>query len=175
MSTDTVLEVEDLTKKEIFKAIREKVPFQKNNLDAHSLTGDKNGHSRPVKKPAPIKRTVRKIETTKPAPKPQQKRSFLDEKNKKKFKETLEELTGSRAAVFLDKNLEALGKVPSREVFNAMKELDNVEVMVIDGTVDQKLVKACSEKGLKYVVAMRTAGRLQVPENIKLVLLQNLK
>ena len=167
-------EVEDLTKKEIFKALREKVPFQKDNLDAHSLTGEKNGRpkqSQPQKRPT----TVKKVTTTKPAAKPQQKRSFLDEKKKKRFKETLEDLTGSRAAVFLDKNLEALGKVPSREVFNAMKELDDAEVVVIDGTVDQKLVKACSEKGLKYVVAMRTAGRIQVPENIKVVLLQNLK
>ena len=167
-------EVEDLTKKEIFKALREKVPFQKDNLDAHSLTGEKNGRpkqSQPQKRPT----TAKKVTTTKPAAKPQQKRSFLDEKKKKRFKETLEDLTGSRAAVFLDKNLEALGKVPSREVFNAMKELDDAEVVVIDGTVDQKLVKACSEKGLKYVVAMRTAGRIQVPENIKVVLLQNLK
>ncbi|MBR9682896.1 MAG: DNA primase [Candidatus Aenigmarchaeota archaeon] len=176
-------EVEDLSKKEIFKAIREKVQFQKDNIETHMLTGEKNGHSR---SPRPLRpatriptRTVKRIEmskpTSRPAAKPQITRSFLDEKKKKKFKETLEDLTGSRAAVFLDSKMEALGKVPSREVFNAMKELDNIDVVVIDGTVDQKLVQTCSERGLKYVVAMRTAGRIQVPENIKLVLLQNLK
>lgn len=174
-------EVEDLTKKEIFKALREKVPFQKDNISTHMLTGETNGNSRP-QQTRPSTNTVKRIEMSRPQTKPTQKpaqkppqRSFLDDKKKQKFKETLEDLTGSRAAVFLDSKLEALGKVPSREVFNAMKELDNVEVIVIDGVVDQKLVQTCSEKGLKYVVAMRTAGRLQVPENIKLVLLQNLK
>ena len=98
-----------------------------------------------------------------------------DSKKKEKFKKTLEDLTGSRAAVFMDTKLEALGKVPSREVFNAMKELDNVEAVIIDGIIDQRMVRACSEKGLKYIVGMRTAGRLDVPENIKVVLLQNLK
>ncbi len=170
-------EVEDLTKKEIFKAIREKVPFQKDNLEAHSITGTK---TRTPTRPAPT-RTI----TTRPAQKPRpatrtierksQPRSFIDSKKKEKFKETLENLTGSRAAVFMDTKLEALGKVPSREVFNAIKELDNVEAVIIDGIIDQRMVRTCSEKGLKYIVGMRTAGRLDVPENIKVVLLQNLK
>jgi len=168
-------EVEDLTKKEIFKALREKVPFQKNNLDAHSLTGEKNGNStqnRPNQRLRPTTKTPTRRPTSS---KPPQKKSFLDDKKKQKFKQALDDITGSRAAVFLDEKLEPLGKVPSREIFNAMKELDKAEVMVLDGTIDQKMLRACSEKGLKYVVAMRTAGRLQIPENLKLVLLQNLK
>lgn len=171
-------EVEDLTKKEVFKAIREKVPFQKDNLEAHSITGTTRPRST-LRAKAPIRpsttRTTRPVARTterKPQPKP---RVFIDTKKKEKFKKTLEDLTGSRAAVFMDTKLEALGKVPSREVFNAMKELDNVEAVVIDGIIDQRMVRACSEKGLKYIVGMRTAGRLDVPENIKVVLLQNLK
>ena len=171
-------EVEDLTKKEIFKALREKVPYHQEKPGFHDISR-KNGNGKPATNP-PTKSTRAPAKPTrapekKEPPKQMKPRTGLDTKQKSELKKTLEDLTGTRAACFMDNKMQILGKVPAREVFNSMRQLDNVDVLVIDGAIDQKLVDLCSQKGVKYAVGMRTAGRLNVPENIKVVLLQNLK
>ncbi|MHA2105063.1 MAG: DNA primase DnaG [Candidatus Hodarchaeales archaeon] len=115
-------EVEDLTKKEIFKSIREKIPI---------------GKIKPVEE-KPKRKYVKKIEP----------------KKLKVFKKTLDDLTGTRAAYFLDENLEILGKVPVKEMFTAMRQL-KAQYIVFDGNIDQKLIDYSSQHGIKYIVGMK--------------------
>jgi DNA primase len=175
-------EVEELTKKEIFKALREKVPFDQMKIE--SGENGNGGMKRPMERmperserpaermPERAERPVERSERQERPSRPSQ-RTAIDSRKMDKFKEALEGLTGTRAAVFMDAKMQIIGKVPSREVFNTLQEAENVDVIVIDGLVDQKLVDACSQKGVKYLVAMKSAGKLDVPENMKLVLIQS--
>lgn len=82
-------------------------------------------------------------------------------------------MVGTRAACFLDENLEIIGRVPVKEMFSAMRELDS-KVIVLDGDVDQKLVNQCANNGIKYVIGMRV-GRIRTPEGLFVLTLQDLK
>jgi len=183
-------EVEELTKKEIFKALREKIPFDQMKIESaeNGNGGGMRRQERPMERaperserpaermPERAERPERQAERSeRPMERPSRpaQRTAIDSRKMDKFKEALEGLTGTRAACFMDAKMQIIGKVPSREVFNTLQEAENVDVIVIDGLVDQKLVEACSQKGVKYLVAMKSAGKLDVPENMKLVLIQS--
>ena len=139
-------EVEELTKKELFKALREKISAEE------------------IK---PISSIERPKEVYKP------RRGFQIEPEKTdRFKTILEDLTGTRAACFLNDNLEILGKVPMKELFNAVKELD-ANVLIFDGDIDQKLINVASHRGIKYLVGLKT-NRIKTPGNITVLTLQDL-
>ena len=90
-----------------------------------------------------------------------------------KFKNVIEDLVGTRAACFLDADMEMLGRVPVKEMFSAMKGL-KAEALIFDGDIDQKLVNQCSDRGIKYIVGMKV-GRVRTFGTISIITLQDLK
>jgi len=162
-------EVEELTKKEIFKALRERIPSDKAmaELDAKGLKVEK----RAVEMPKEIKPDM-EVEEVKPAETPAEKpravrKRKLDIESERAgaFKTMMESLVGTRAAYLLNESDEPLAKVPVREVFNAMKELPTGAVLV-DGEVDQKLVNFAANRGVKWVVGTKLGARIRPPEGI---------
>jgi hypothetical protein len=89
------------------------------------------------------------------------------------FKTILEELIGTRAACFLDDSLEILGRVPVKEMFSAMREL-NASTLIFDGDIDQKLINQCLHNGIKYVVGMKVE-RIRTPEGMSVLTIHDLK
>jgi len=138
-------EVEELGKKEIFQCLRAKEPTEQT-------------------KPEIVKEELTVAPTYK---------SNIEFDKLEKFREILEDLTGTRAACFLDGNLDILGRVPAKEMFSAMRELD-AEVIILDGDIDQKLVNQCASNGIKYVVGMKV-GRIRTPEGLFVLTIQDLK
>lgn len=153
-------EVEELSKKEIFKTLRNRVPIDQ-------------------VKPETVKEEVQQERQYYPQEeRQQQERPFYHTQvgvdKLEKFKATLEELVGTRAACFLDENAEILGKVPVKEMFITIRRLKNADALIFDGDIDQKLVNQCSANNVKYIVGMR-AGRIRTPEGIFVLTMQNLK
>ncbi len=138
-------EVEDLTKKEIYKTLREKVPSDQAKTEFET-----------VKERRPFKR-IPSIDTEKVGA----------------LKSVLSELTGTRAACFLDENMEIIGKVPIKEVFNTVKKL-SADALVLDGIVDQKLVTLCSQNGVKVLVGTQKQPKIRFPNNIEVLTLRDL-
>lgn len=145
-------EVEELTKKEIFKALREQVP-----TDQYKQEPAGESEFRPKIEP------VQK----KPAKK-------IDGETAEKLKAVLSELTGTRAAYFMDASMNILGKVPVKEMFNVMKEL-RPDTLVFDGEVDQKLVTFSGQRGVQCVAGMRLRGRVQVPDGMQVFIIEDLQ
>ena len=85
----------------------------------------------------------------------------------------MDDLVGTRAASFLDENMAVLGRVPVKEMFSAMRELD-AEVILLDGDIDQKLVNQCANNGIKYVIGMKV-GKFRTPEGMHVLTIQDLK
>lgn len=144
-------EVEDLSKKEVFKCLRDKIPSDQIKAE--------------IPKETEYERQRKAIQLVK-------KPTFEFEKAEK-FKSILDELTGTRAAYFLNDQMEILGKVPVREMFNTMREM-SADIIIFDGDVDQKLINYCAQRGIKWVVGMKESGRFRVPESVKVVTLQDL-
>ena len=143
-------EVEELGKKEIFQCLRAKEP---------------TGQTKPE---IVVKEEQVVAERVSPTYK-----SGIEFDKLQRFREVLEDLTGTRAACFLDGSLEILGRVPIKEMFSAMRELD-AEVIVLDGDIDQKLVNQCASNGVKYVIGMKV-GRIRTPEGMVVLTIQDLK
>ena len=94
-------------------------------------------------------------------------RRRIDARTAELLRSTLEELTGTRAAYLMKEGGEIIGKVPIREIFNALRELQ-ADILVLDGEADQRLVNFASQRGIKMIAAMRATTR-SVPENIQII------
>ena len=139
-------EVEELSKKEIFQCLRAKEPTEQARTEI-------------------VKQEVEEVKPT--------YQTGVEFDKLQRFREILEDLTGTRAACFLDESLEILGRVPVKEMFSAMRELD-AKVIVLDGDIDQKLVNQCANNGIKYVIGMKV-GKIRTPEGLFVLTIQDLK
>jgi DNA primase len=141
-------EVEELTKKEIFKQLRDRIPLEQ-------LRETSNNKKRKIKH--------ERIHQSK-----------VDSNSLEKFKTVLEDLIGTRAACFLNDEMDVLGKVPVKEMFSTMRELKDANTLIFDGDIDQKLVNQCSMNNIKYIIGMKT-GRIKTKEGTVVLTLQNIK
>ena len=168
-------EVEEITKKEIHKALRGKItaeqskldlgidetgalkepaPSQSQRLDRSNMDRnrlqrrDMNGNrSNANRYPSPIARPQSSN------PRPETKSPSLPEDEKKIFKSTMEDLFGTKGACIFDQNLNVLGKVPSSELETTIKSLNGgIYALALDGPVDIDLVRLAEKLGIMHVV-----------------------
>ncbi|VVB61636.1 DNA primase DnaG [uncultured archaeon] len=172
-------EVEELTKKEVFKALRDKVPAgQASDVRSSAQTqqnNNNNGHdaiyqnelappfenqegSESREKPAPMKsysvRTsssgvTRRVTSVPSAP---VKKKSLDSETAAKFKEHLSELVGTRAAAIFDRENNFVGRVPVKEITTSLKQIENPSAVILDGYIDKFLVKAAEDAGVQFLI-----------------------
>ena len=139
-------EVEELSKKETYKALREKI-------SAEQFRSEINHEMKPDNRAKPDERDYRKEQNIyrefKKSDKPD-----IKSKDMEMFKKTLEELVGTRAAYIFNSKNELLGKVPVAELFNSIKTTDDIHAIVFDGRVDYKLNSIARRKGIKFLVGM---------------------
>jgi DNA primase len=152
-------EVEELTKKEIYKALREKVPSGQVKFEKKGMMGPPPRHG-PV-----MKKDEERREISPPADMDREKHMHthkilqrrpprLRKDQVEKFKKMLSDLVGTRAACILDSRDELLGKVPVTELINTLRTIDNPSTIIFDGKIDHKLNGIAMEKGVKYLVGM---------------------
>jgi DNA primase len=84
----------------------------------------------------------------------------LSEGQKSKFRETLENLVGTRAACIYDDKGDLLGKVPVPELERTLRTIENPHTIIFDGSVNVGLNALAKAKGVKFLVAMEKEGRL---------------
>ena len=70
------------------------------------------------------------------------------------FKKTIDELIGTRAACIFDEKFNVLGKVPTKELVNVLKTVENPYAVVFDGKVDYDLENVSRRKGIKFLIGM---------------------
>jgi len=134
-------EVEEITKKEIHKALRGKVAVEQAKMDLEKPSN--NGR----RTTSYQRRTEPRQTRTAPAKK-------LKEDQMKKLKDLLDDLVGTRGAYILDENLEILGKVPSTELPTTIRSLKNIKAVVFDGTITKDFIKLAERTGILYIVGM---------------------
>ncbi len=152
-------EVEELTKKEIHKALRSKITLEQAKLEMAS-----NDTSESIRRPM-IRRNVlpprqqhrpqQRSAPSRPAPRPA--RISVSPEEKKKFGSMLENLIGTRGAYLLDDKLNVLGKVPFSELASTLRSLNSgVYAVVFDGTADNTISDVAAKAGVKHIVAMNS-------------------
>ena len=137
-------EVEEITKKEIHKALRSKITIEQIKLEL--------GITQPIKEHIEEKLIMPQVEIKKEIPLV----TRLVNPNLKRFKDLLEDLVGTRGAYILDENMNLLGKVPIAELPNAIKNLNSAYAIVFDGYIDRNIVNAAESSGVRYLAGMRS-------------------
>ena len=162
--------VEDMTKKEVIKTLRNKVPVEyvrdqyfedtaelpadllrPSRAVSGSDEGDRNdifGRSGAGQKKA--KESVPKIPVT--------------------IRDHMEDVKGRNVARFLNEDMAVIRETRSEEMEKAVETLDaSAAGLVVDRTVDQKLLDRLVWKGLEYVAAKDFKGIIKRPLNIRLM------
>ena len=149
-------EVEDLTFKEIEKALKNRVPIEKAKIPSVTAT--------PA---APIAASV-----SAPAKKPKERRKKLVPKQ---IVDTSKELAGTLEAVLLDKEMKQVDRMPVRELAEKLKQLNNVDTVVFDGVITQRLVDIAAERNVSYLVAARISAAMKQPLKLKLMTFEEIQ
>ena len=164
-------EVEEITKKEIHKALRSRIAAEQAKMEtskpAVKQTNGRNvaprfNSSRPAARSGlaarsgspPSRYAGRSGNTSRGYSAPQPKPSNLSKTQKDAFKQMLEDLIGTRGAYVLDSKLNILGKVPTIELASTLKNLKSVFAVVFDGTVTTDIINIAERTNIQYIVAM---------------------
>jgi DNA primase len=123
-------EVEDLTFKEIERALKDRVPLEKVKV---------------------IKKERRK----KLVP--------------KQIVEAAKELSGTLEAVLLDKELKHVDRMPVREIAEKLQQMKDIDTVVFDGVITQRLVDIAAKRNINYLVAARVSTAMKQPLKVKLM------
>lgn len=186
-------EVEELTKKEIHKALRSKVPAEKvkkdylvehKSLRRKSLVSEtpseerprsaerssEREERRPMREERRPMREERRFERAPPRGRPVR----LSASVKSTLKEHLDGLTGTRGALILDADLNTLGRVPLAELAKTIASLrgSTADTIVLDGAVEDDLVAAADEARIKTLVAAE--NRSTMGSRVRIITQENL-
>ncbi|MFH1127417.1 MAG: DNA primase DnaG [archaeon] len=180
-------EVEELTKKEIYKALREKVPVEQaqymkplgpsaNEPSQRPKTFERRESSTDRDRgPQKISRDTRNVRVGRFEQKPiaPPRRAAISDEDKAFFKEQLNDLVGTRAAAIFDSNRQFAGRVPVKELSNSIRQVEEPKLVILDGEVDLELVSLCDSANVSVIVGSKLQGNPRA-RNVKIITLEDL-
>ncbi len=185
----TGIEVEELTRKEIIKYLRNRLPFEQNNRKTERRVEETPRFRSAV--PEPPREQPPREQPPRDQPNREQReqssRDQRDHRKKKKreepepqpivkandFMKELEELSNSLRARFYNSSMERTKEVAVRDVIKSLGETKDVNAIVFDGIITQRLADLASKQGVKVLVGLKIGNVNKVPENIEIVTKNN--
>ena len=173
-------EVEELTQKEIYKALRSKVPFDKARLDTRA-TSDRRTTRTTRTTRAPVRGRTREPVRRAPATRgrytperrtrtPVRARALTTEESEQ-FKKMLEDLVGTHGAYILDASANILGKVPTSELSSTITSLRNgMNAVILDGVITEEIVEVAEKARIRFVVGATSKVK---PESTRVRIVTN--
>jgi DNA primase len=79
------------------------------------------------------------------------------------------ELEGTLEAVLLNKKMEQIERLPVSELAEKLQQTKDVDTVVFDGVITQRLVDIANKKKTKYLVAARVSDAVKQPLNVNLI------
>ena len=143
--------VEDLSQKEIVKALRNKLPIEQVLEQKNKKKPSQNTRNKP--EPAP---RVAPVEPSEPSP------------IEKSFRNYVEALNGTMNAVLLDAEGKVLKEVEVRNLASALQESNGlVKSVVFDGVITQRILDIAAEKELNYLIGVKIGNVVKRPLSVK--------
>lgn len=137
--------VEDLTKKETIKSLRNKIPVEQAMTELFEKQLEEESE--------------KKEKST--------KKSSSD--NLDGLKSYIKKLPGTLDAYLLDENDDLKIKVSVRDLVDAISLTDDVKTVVFDGVVTQRLVDIAAERGIDRLVGIKIGNIAKKPVNLKIL------
>src|SRR5881296_495425 len=160
-------EVEELTPKEIMRALRERVPI---NL---AKPIERMAYTRPERmerqeRPYSERPYIPTPEAPPPTPalqKPNLPGPIFD---------IAKDLRGTLEAVVFDEAGKELSKMPVSELAEKIPSIENAHLVLFDGVVTQRLLDIAAGKNIRYVIGDRVSDGAKRPANINVMTLTDL-
>ncbi len=153
--------VEDLSRKEIIKALRNKVP-----VEFIEQPGDtERRYQQPIPPPITVGEDVKPLDE-----KMQAEQNASPERGEHTIREHIAEVEGKRSARFLSPEFRTVTETGIDELEDVIRSLNgDANGLVIDRLVDQHILDICTEKGIEYIVAPDFQGIIKKPVAIRLI------
>jgi len=135
-------EVEELTKKEIFKSLRDKLPVEQ-------YISNHKGKKQKLEKKEEIV---------------SEEKTELNNMTKKKISGILDKMIGTKAAYMFDESMKLKGKVPLSKLNKKNKYLKDADIVLIDDTINKDIVEICEKTKVKYLVANKSKKNIKVKD-----------
>lgn len=87
----------------------------------------------------------------------------------KQIVKTAKELEGTLEAVILDKKMEQIERLPVSELAEKLQGIKDVDTVIFDGVITQRLIDIAAEKNIKYLVAARVSEAIKQPLQVNLL------
>ncbi len=187
------LEVEELTQKQIIKALRNKIPFEQylemNDLTSefkHKIDNGKNNknkfssevvkkdvHKERIEKRKP-QRTVKK-EIEKPSsPKEEAPVKQAEPKNEERmdieiarYRDILKKLSGTLRAMLINPKGEVVLELAVRQLADTLKSPPTgIHSVVFDGIISQRLLDIAAEQEIKFLVGSKKGNLTKEPKGV---------
>ncbi|MBI2146084.1 DNA primase [Candidatus Woesearchaeota archaeon] len=174
-------EVEEITKKEIHQALRGRITAEQAKLE---LGIDEQGQlkeeaeprrnfmqrplppRRPEMAPRPAYPKPTETSNVRPSFAPKESGKLTPEE-RKTFKNTLDDLFGTRGACIFDQKLNVLGKVPLSELSSTIKSLNGgIYALALDGVIDVDLLRIAEKLGISYLIGTGSKVQEQSKVNV---------
>ena len=175
-------EVEDLTGKEIARALRNLVPVKEYlAILERKLKGKPE---KPAKPPAeekpevPPKPEIKVEEASPRPPKPAQPKAepvIQIEVERVEIPpsivEEIKQLSGTLEAILYDKEWKPIDKVPVRDVYNVLEKIEpgKIYAIVYDGIVTQRMLDIAAQKQIKLLIANRLGSIERRPQGVSIL------
>jgi DNA primase len=185
--------VEDLTQKEIVRALRQKIPMEQ-VLDLYKIKNQpkrrreittkrkslirekplcvRNGAAERAEAIAPRRIVPREVmprgapavEEIIVAPEP------IPEPEREWFRQHVDDLDGTLSARLMDRNHNVLKEVAVRDLARELKESNgDVNGVIFDGVVTQRILDIAAEKGLEYLIGAKMGNIAKSPVCVKVI------
>ncbi|NPV61913.1 MAG: DNA primase [Methanotrichaceae archaeon] len=186
--------VEDLTQKEIVRALRQKIPVEQ-VLDQYKIKNQPKKRreittkrkslirERPLcvrnvaeraEAIAPRRIVPREVVSRAAAPvavvQPEIEPVAAPEPEREWFRQHVDELNGTLSARLFDRNQNVLKEVAVRDLARELKEANgDVNGVVFDGVVTQRILDIAAEKGLEYLIGAKLGNIAKSPVCVKVI------
>ena len=181
-------EVEELTKKEIVKSLRSKIPAEQvitemfyKGRNFYDIVKEKKAEAAAQKtqavseEPKKIEAKSEKVEKVEEAPaqKPQERiiRPIQQVRGGEieKFKRFIDRVKREQTAILLDENMNVISEIPVRDLLSKINGSDGVYAVVFNGIITQRLIDIVSDRGIRYLVGARKANVVRRPIDLKII------
>ena len=154
--------VEDLSQKEIVKALRNKLPIEQVLEQRNKKKPSQPTRNKP--EPAPRVAPVAPVEVSEPSP------------LESSFRNYVEALNGTLNAFLLDAEGKVLKEVEVRNLVSALKESDGpVKSVIFDGVITQRILDIAAEKELNYLIGVKIGNVVKRPLSVKVLTVEDIQ
>lgn len=163
-------EVEELSRKEIIKALRARVPLReflrRINLEVSSENMEEKEEE--TERVAENEKEEGKVQEHSIAVNPNAEPIVS---SKEELRELLSSLSATSNTLFLDKSFRVIKEGKVKDILKILPSLPSVYAVVFDGIITKRLVDLAHSKGVKILAGINLSPGVKVPEDIEIITL----